>query len=121
MPSTYLVQLRRSSSRLGPHWSSGPRQVRLTETGAWYRSEVSGSLRAIAAANEGAQEDASEPVGTVRLTALPGYGEIRLFAVLELFQPSILRSSRSSLIDTSTSPPARWTWRCARLPIRRTT
>ena len=62
------------------------RQVRLTETGAWYRSEVSGPLRAIAAANEGAQERASEPVGTVRLTALPGYGEIRLFAVLERFR-----------------------------------
>ena len=79
---------------------------------------MSGPLRAIAAAHEGAQERASEPVGTVRLTALPGYGEIRLFAVLEqLCASRILRSSAisSSPIDTSTSPPARWTWRCARI------
>ena len=62
------------------------RQVRLTEAGAWYKEEVSGPLRTLAAADEMAQAQSREPTGTVRLTALPGYGDIRLFAVIERFR-----------------------------------
>lgn len=62
------------------------RQVRLTETGDWYRSEVAPPLRALAAADDMAEAHAREPTGTVRLTALPGYGESRLFPVLERFR-----------------------------------
>ena len=62
------------------------RQVRLTEAGAWYKAEVSGPLRTLAAADEMAEAQAREPTGIVRITALPGYGEIRLFPVLERFR-----------------------------------
>ena len=62
------------------------RQVRLTETGEWYRSEVSAPLRAIAVADELAHAHSREPAGTVRITALQGYGELRLFEVLERFR-----------------------------------
>ncbi len=62
------------------------RQVRLTETGNWYRGEVAAPVRALAAADEMVEAQSREPAGTVRLTALPGYGELRLFAVLERFR-----------------------------------
>ncbi len=62
------------------------RQVRLTETGDWYRSEVAAPLRALVAADELAGAHSREPTGTVRLTSLPGYGEMRLFSVLERFR-----------------------------------
>lgn len=62
------------------------RQVRLTDAGLWYRGEVSAPLRALAAADDQVQAQSREPVGTVRITALPGYGESRLFAVLERFR-----------------------------------
>jgi DNA-binding transcriptional LysR family regulator len=62
------------------------RQVRLTQTGEWYRNEVAGPLRALAAADELAEAQSREPTGIVRLTALPGYGEIRLFPVLQRFR-----------------------------------
>lgn len=62
------------------------RRVRLTEVGDWYRGEVTAPLRALAAADEMAGAQALEPAGTVRLTALPGYGEMRLFSVLERFR-----------------------------------
>ncbi|MCO4762263.1 MAG: LysR family transcriptional regulator [Myxococcales bacterium] len=62
------------------------RQVRLTETGHWYRGEVAAPLRALAAADEMADAHSREPTGTVRLTALPGYGEMRLFSVLDRFR-----------------------------------
>lgn len=62
------------------------RQVRLTETGEWYRNEVAGPLRALAAADELVEAQSREPTGTIRLTALPGYGEIRLFPILQRFR-----------------------------------
>ena len=62
------------------------RQVRLTETGEWYRGEVASPLRALLAADEVVQAQSQQPIGTVRLTALPGYGELRLFSVLERFR-----------------------------------
>ena len=62
------------------------RQVRLTETGSWYRAEVSAPLRALAAADELVESQSSEPTGTLRITAMDGYGELRLFEVLERFR-----------------------------------
>lgn len=62
------------------------RQVRLSDMGHWYRGEVAAPLRALAAADEVAEAHSSEPTGTVRLTALPGYGELRLFSVLKRFR-----------------------------------
>jgi DNA-binding transcriptional LysR family regulator len=67
------------------------RHVRLTETGEWYRAEVTAPLRALAAADAMADVHSHEPAGTVRLTALPGYGEIRLFPVLERFRKAYPR------------------------------
>lgn len=67
------------------------RRVRLTEMGEWYRGEVSGPLRALAAADEIAEAHARDPSGTVRLTALPGYGEMRLFSVLDRFRAAYPR------------------------------
>lgn len=62
------------------------RQVRLTETGDWYRNEVAEPLRILSAAEEVAEAHSRAPVGTLRLTATQGYGEIRLFSVLERFR-----------------------------------
>lgn len=62
------------------------RQVRLTETGEWYRGEVAAPLRALAAADEMAEAHSRSPTGTVRLTTLPDYGEMRLFPVLGRFR-----------------------------------
>lgn len=67
------------------------RRVRLTETGAWYRGEIAGPLRALAAADALVDAQSREPTGTVRLTALPGYGESRLFGVLERFRKAYPR------------------------------
>ena len=86
-PSTVSRSIKRLEEELGTTLiERTTRQVRLTETGDWYRKEVSGPLRALAAADELAEAHAREPVGTVRLTALPGYGEIRLFPALEKFR-----------------------------------
>jgi len=62
------------------------RKVRLTETGAWYRSEVSAPLRALAAADALVDARSREAKGTLRMTALAGHGEILLFSVLERFR-----------------------------------
>ena len=67
------------------------RQVRLTQTGDWYRNEVAGPLRALAAADELAEAQSREPTGTIRLTALPGYGEMRLFPILQRFRATYPR------------------------------
>lgn len=67
------------------------RQVRLTQTGDWYRNEVAGPLRALAAADELAEAQSREPTGTIRLTAVSGYGEIRLFPVLQRFRATYPR------------------------------
>ena len=86
-PSTVSRSIKRLEEELGTTLiERTTRQVRLTETGDWYRKEVSGPLRALAAADELAEAHARDPVGTVRLTALPGYGEIRLFPALEKFR-----------------------------------
>ena len=59
------------------------RRVRLTEAGRWYRGEVVGPLRALAMADELVDVQAREPSGRVRITAMQGYGELRLFKVIE--------------------------------------
>lgn len=67
------------------------RRVRLTQAGDWYRNEVVGPLRALASADELVQAQSREPTGTVRLTAIAGYGEIRLFPVLQRFRAAYPR------------------------------
>ena len=62
------------------------RQVRLTEAGGWYSAEVVDPIRALAAADDMVKAQALEPAGTLRITALPGYGEIRLFDKLDEFR-----------------------------------
>ena len=73
------------------------RQVRLTDAGAWYRGEVAEPMRAIIAADELADVQSKAPTGTVRLTAISGYGDIRLLPVLKEFRqayPDIIWGSR---------------------------
>ena len=67
------------------------RQVRLTETGHWYRCEVAAPMRALVNANDMAAAHSREPTGTVRITALPGYGELCLFPVLDEFRAAYPR------------------------------
>ena len=67
------------------------RNVRFTETGIWYRGEVSEPLRALGAADEFVAAQAKDPVGTLRITALTSYGEIRLCALLEQFRKAYPR------------------------------
>lgn len=67
------------------------RQVRLTETGEWYRGEVAAPLRALAVADALVDAHSREAMGTLRLTALPGYGEACLFPVLERFRAAYPR------------------------------
>ena len=62
------------------------RHVQLTESGAWYRDEISGPLRALKAADETVSAHAKEPIGTVRITASLGYGEMRLIPALTKFR-----------------------------------
>lgn len=62
------------------------RQVRLTEAGGWYGAEVAEPLRALAAAETMVEAQSREPMGTIRITALPGYGDILLFSALERFR-----------------------------------
>lgn len=62
------------------------RRVRLTEVGSWYLGEVVAPVRALDAADALVGERAREATGVLRLTALPGYGEARLFEVLEAFR-----------------------------------
>ena len=69
------------------------RQVRPTETGQWYREEIAGPLRALDSTNAMVDSSAQEPAGTVRITALPEYGKLRLFSALDRFRhmhPEIL-------------------------------
>ncbi len=69
------------------------RRIRLTEAGEWYRDQVTGPLRALAAADEMANAQSREPRGTVKITAVTGYGHFRLFPALERFRkeyPSIV-------------------------------
>ena len=76
-PSTVSRSIKRLEEELGTTLiERTTRQVRLTETGDWYRKEVSGPLRALAAADELAEAHARDPVGTVRLTAFPGSREV---------------------------------------------
>lgn len=62
------------------------RHVRMTEAGGWYRAEVVQPIRSLATADEMLLAQSREPMGTLRITALPGYGEIRLLAVLDRFR-----------------------------------
>lgn len=86
-PSTVSRSIKALESELGVTLvERTTRQVRLTETGDWYRGEVAAPLRALSAADEMAEAHSREPTGTVRLTALPGYGEVRLFTALDRFR-----------------------------------
>lgn len=62
------------------------RRVRLTDAGEWYRAEVAAPIRALSAADALVDARSREASGTLRMTALPGYGEVRLFPVLERFR-----------------------------------
>ena len=62
------------------------RQVRLTETGTLYRDEITPALRSLSAADDLVAEHSQEASGTIRITFPPGYGELRLFKVLEKFR-----------------------------------
>jgi len=64
------------------------RQVRMTDAGAWYRGEVAAPMRSLVAADELAVAQSRAPAGTVRLTALSGYGDIKLLPILEQFRKS---------------------------------
>jgi DNA-binding transcriptional LysR family regulator len=86
-PSTVSRSIKALEKDLGaPLVQRTTRQVRLTETGEWYRGEVAAPLRALAAADALVDAHSREASGTLRLTALPGYGESRLFSVLERFR-----------------------------------
>ncbi len=67
------------------------RHVRFTDTGVSYRGEVSEPLRALGAADELVHAHSKDPVGTLRITALTSYGEIRLCALLEQFRKAYPR------------------------------
>ena len=62
------------------------RRNRLTEAGEWYRAEVAAPVRALAAADEIASTQSQAPKGIVRITALTGYGEQKLFPILKEFR-----------------------------------
>ncbi|MBT6433141.1 MAG: LysR family transcriptional regulator [Deltaproteobacteria bacterium] len=83
-PSTVSRSLKALEEELGVSLvERTTRRIRLTEAGEWYRDEVAGPLRALAAADDMAKAQSQEPAGIVRITALPGYGEIRLFPALD--------------------------------------
>ncbi len=91
-PSTVSRSIKALEEDLGVKlFERTTRQVRLTETGHWYRGEVSAPMRALTNANDTAAAHSREPTGTVRLTALPGYGELRLFPVLDMFRAAYPR------------------------------
>ncbi|MEL6346255.1 MAG: LysR family transcriptional regulator [Myxococcota bacterium] len=86
-PSTVSRSIKALEGELGAQLvERTTRQVRLTELGEWYRSEVVAPLRALTAADELVGVRSREAQGTLRITALPGYGESRLFAVLNRFR-----------------------------------
>jgi DNA-binding transcriptional LysR family regulator len=51
------------------------RSVRLTELGKLYLGEVAGALQSMEMADELIGAQSREPIGLLRITALPGYGE----------------------------------------------
>ena len=85
------------------------RQVRLTETGTLYRDEITPALRSLSAADDLVAEHSQEASGTIRITFPPGYGELRLFKVLEKFERTTPRLSVIWSLATTiwTSPVAR--------------
>lgn len=93
-PSTVSRSLQALEKDLGTRLvERTTRRVRLTEAGEWYRAEVAAPLRALAAADQVVEAQAKAPSGRVRLTALPAYGDLRLFPVLDRFRsayPQIL-------------------------------
>ena len=83
-PSTVSRSLKALEEELGVSLvERTTRRIRLTESGEWYRGEVAAPLRALASADEMAKAQSQEPTGIVRITAIPGYGEIRLFSALD--------------------------------------
>lgn len=107
-PSTVSRSLKALEKELGARLvERTTRRVRLTEAGEWYRAEVAAPLRALAAADEMVEAHSKEPSGRIRLTALPAYGDLRLFAVLDRFRatyPQILCDLELTyrLLDLST-------------------
>lgn len=86
-PSTVSRAIQALEAELGASLvERSTRRVRLTEVGEWYRAEVAGPLRALAAADELVDARSREAAGTLRMTALPGYGEVRLLSVLRRFR-----------------------------------
>lgn len=86
-PSTVSRSIKALEAELGARLvERTTRRVRLTEAGEWYRAEVTGPLRALAAADALVDARSREAAGTLRITALPGYGEVRLFSVLQRFR-----------------------------------
>ncbi len=86
-PSTVSRSIKALEAELGARLvERTTRRVRLTEAGEGYRAEVTGPLRALAAADALVDARSREAAGTLRITALPGYGEVRLFSVLQRFR-----------------------------------
>ena len=86
-PSTVSRSIQALEAELGVQLvERTTRQVRLTELGELYRGEVSEPLRALSAADTLVSARSQEATGTLRITALPGYGEVRLFEVLDRFR-----------------------------------
>lgn len=86
-PSTVSRAIKALESELGVElFERTTRHVRLTEAGSWYGSEVADAVRDLAAADSLVRTESRQAVGTVRITAVPGYGEIRLNRVLDAFR-----------------------------------
>lgn len=91
-PSTVSRAIKALESELGVElFERTTRHVRLTEAGGWYGTEVAGPIRDLAAADTLVRVESRQAVGTVRITAVPGYGEIRLNKALDAFREAYPR------------------------------
>ena len=91
-PSTVSRAIKALESELGVElFERTTRHVRLTEAGGWYGAEVAGPIRDLASADNLVRTESREAVGTVHITAVPGYGEIRLNAALDRFRAAFPR------------------------------
>ena len=59
------------------------RSVSLTDLGKLYLSEVTTALQSIDLADEMVKAQSAAPMGTVRITAMPGYAELYVFPALQ--------------------------------------
>jgi len=62
------------------------RVVRLTALGTLYYDHVQAAVKAIDHGDEIVSQKSKVPTGTLRITAMPGYGKVRLLPVLEKFR-----------------------------------